>query len=295
MDGISIVIPCYNDGEFLHRSVPSVANQLGPDDEIVIVDDGSSDATAEIAQTLAGQFPHRVTYVYQSNAGVSSARNHGIKISKQPFLLFLDADDELLPGALRSFRAEFEVGVDFYIGGHRWIRDGIVKERIPELGRDREKNFDNVLSKRIHIGNLSCMCFRRVCFADIQFDPSMRVTEDLVVILLVLATHTSKTNPNVITNVHRREGSLRDQAENNFDLESPMHVALFSHPSLPVAFQSYAEVARLRHYKSMLRVFWNSRDSEHFKKVFQALVAIEKTAWISKWGLRRLAVGFIKK
>src|SRR6266478_7138747 len=99
-DLVSVIIPCYNQAHFLHEAIDSVLAQTYSNREILVVDDGSSDATAAVARS----YPH-VRYVYQENAGPSAARNTGLKQTCGEYLVFLDADDRLLPEAL-------EVGVD---------------------------------------------------------------------------------------------------------------------------------------------------------------------------------------
>ena len=88
---VSVVITCYNYGRFLADAVASVQAQTYPASEIVVIDDGSTDSTAEVARALP------VRYVHQANAGVSRARNHGATVTGGELLMFLDADDMLRP------------------------------------------------------------------------------------------------------------------------------------------------------------------------------------------------------
>jgi glycosyltransferase involved in cell wall biosynthesis len=95
---VSVTIPCYNQGEFLAAAIESVLGQTFKDIELVVVDDGSTDATREIAGRYAGQ----VRLISKENAGVSAARNTGILATCGPYLLCLDADDVLCPDALEQ-------------------------------------------------------------------------------------------------------------------------------------------------------------------------------------------------
>ena len=90
---VSVVIPAYNSGSHLTRAVDSVLSQTHKPDEIIIVDDGSSDDTADIAKG----YETKVTYIYQNNAGASAARNKGIQSASSKWIAFLDADDQWLP------------------------------------------------------------------------------------------------------------------------------------------------------------------------------------------------------
>ncbi len=94
---VSVVIPCYRQAHFLDEAIESVLAQSYPHLELVLVDDGSSDNTAAIAATYPG-----VHYIRQKNAGLSGARNAGLRHSLGKYLVFLDADDRLLPNALEA-------------------------------------------------------------------------------------------------------------------------------------------------------------------------------------------------
>lgn len=87
---VSVVITCYNHGQYLARAIESVLSQNHKETEIIVVDDGSTDDTKSVAQN----YPN-VKYVYQSNQGLSVARNTGIDYSSGAYLVFLDADDWL--------------------------------------------------------------------------------------------------------------------------------------------------------------------------------------------------------
>ena len=96
---ISIIIPVYNCEEKLENAVNSVLRQPFKDIEIIIVDDGSSDATGNIADRLCAK-TERLTVFHQKNKGVSSARNTGIFKAKGKYVMFLDAEDEYVDGAI---------------------------------------------------------------------------------------------------------------------------------------------------------------------------------------------------
>ncbi|MBN1516148.1 glycosyltransferase family 2 protein [Candidatus Sumerlaeota bacterium] len=94
----SIIIPAHNSENFIARAINSALAQDYRPIEIIVVDDGSIDKTADIVQI----FGPPVRYFHQVNAGPSAARNRGIQEAMGEFILFLDSDDEYLPGRVRK-------------------------------------------------------------------------------------------------------------------------------------------------------------------------------------------------
>ena len=88
---VSVVIPAYNLGSLVARAIESVLSQSRLADEIIVVDDGSSDDTAEHIK----KYGDKVKYIYQENAGLAAARNTGIQAAKSDWIAFLDGDDEV--------------------------------------------------------------------------------------------------------------------------------------------------------------------------------------------------------
>ena len=95
---ISVIIPSINAAKWLPSAVASVRAQTRPADEIVIIDDGSTDGT----EAICHEFGPNIRYVRRENGGLAAARNTGVKNTAGEWLLFLDADDILLPDALAS-------------------------------------------------------------------------------------------------------------------------------------------------------------------------------------------------
>lgn len=109
MVDISIIMATYNRGKSIERAIISALNQSFKNFELVIIDDGSSDNTKEIIESIDD---NRITYYYKNNGGQSSARNYGIKRAKGKYIMFLDDDDEYVEDALeRSFRKIEESGL----------------------------------------------------------------------------------------------------------------------------------------------------------------------------------------
>lgn len=101
--GVSVVIPCYNYARFLRAALDSALGQSHPHREIIVVDDGSTDDTP----TVTTSYGDRIRCVRKANAGLSAARNTGIREASHPFIAFLDADDVWCPGHLEAVMAAF--------------------------------------------------------------------------------------------------------------------------------------------------------------------------------------------
>src|ERR1700745_3499829 len=92
---VSVVMPCFNQGQYLPDAISSILSQTYRNFEIVLIDDGSTDQTRQVASRY-----DKVRYVYQENRGLAAARNAGTRESVGSFLVYLDADDVLTPNSL---------------------------------------------------------------------------------------------------------------------------------------------------------------------------------------------------
>jgi glycosyltransferase involved in cell wall biosynthesis len=105
MTAVSVIIPTYNRARKLLRAISSVLYQTFTDSEVIVVDDGSDDGTAECLKPVMGH----IEYIrHPDNRGVSAARNRGIKASRYPFIAFLDSDDYWLSEKLSTQMAFFK-------------------------------------------------------------------------------------------------------------------------------------------------------------------------------------------
>lgn len=112
----SVIIPLYNKAKYICKSIDSVLKQSFDDFEIIVVDDGSTDESKSIVQNNYGQLD-TISIVSQANAGPAAARNTGVKCATGNWILFLDADDLLLPDALSIFNSLIKKneGIDYII------------------------------------------------------------------------------------------------------------------------------------------------------------------------------------
>lgn len=117
---ISIVIPLYNKEAIIEQSIRSILSQDYLDYEIVVVNDGSTDNSAEIVKSIKD---NRIRLIEQENGGPSKARNTGTKSAKGEWVVFLDADDEFLPGALSRFAESVKAHPQYNFIDFSWYTD----------------------------------------------------------------------------------------------------------------------------------------------------------------------------
>ncbi|HIP14321.1 MAG TPA: glycosyltransferase family 2 protein [Sulfurimonas autotrophica] len=171
---VTVIIPSYNRYELLQRALESVYLQTFPVDEVIVIDDGSTDETAQIKK----DFPN-IKYFYQKNSGVSSARNFGMQKAKNQWIAFLDSDDEWC-------REKLKEQVDFHQSNRdilmsytdeQWIR-GANEVKIPKKFQKIGKNafLENLLY--CNIAPSSVLLHRSVLDSVGVFDESLEVCED---------------------------------------------------------------------------------------------------------------------
>lgn len=170
---ISVIIPCYNHGAQLQRAIDSVLYQSYENLEVIVVDDGSTDNTKEVAQQNKG-----VKYVYQSNQGLSSARNKGISTSSGDLLVFLDADDYLYKDAC-AINLDIMIRdekIAFVSGSHDkiYIERGEVQPVVKTVPSEHYLH----LLKGNYIGMHATVMYRKWVFDEFLFDPTLKACED---------------------------------------------------------------------------------------------------------------------
>jgi len=117
---ISIVVPCYMQGQYLEECLDSVLNQNFTDWECIIVNDGSTDETDRIAKEWLLK-DSRFIYIKQKNQGISSARNTGLQTAKGNWIQFLDCDDLIEKNKLLASSKFFDQDIDLILSGYRYF------------------------------------------------------------------------------------------------------------------------------------------------------------------------------
>ncbi|MEB5973696.1 glycosyltransferase family 2 protein [Pantoea dispersa] len=179
----SIIIPVYNAENTIRRTLQSVLNQTFSSYEVIVVNDGSRDNSAQILQAFA-HYP-QVAVLNQINAGVSAARNSGLQQAKGEYVLFLDADDWVDDNFLMSFKLNLNAwpaeSVDLMVGNLNDNRIG----KISQAGFFSQQDIPYVLGElemSDNIGYLHNKCYRRQIIDDLnlRFMEGVSMSEDLL-------------------------------------------------------------------------------------------------------------------
>ncbi len=181
---VSVIIPCYNHAAYLAECIESVLIQSYRNVEIIVVDDGSKDATKEVAQKFS-----EVRYLHQHNQGLSAARNTGIRNCKGEYLVFLDADDWLQPDALQVNLQYLQLQqlAAFVSGAHFKVNDQ--KEVIEEVCEALIIDPYLRLLEGNYIGMHATVMYRQWVFDEFKFDTSLNVCEDYDLYLKIARNH----------------------------------------------------------------------------------------------------------
>lgn len=250
----SIIIPTFNYGRFLWRAIDSAVNQSGDDFEVIVVDDGSTDDTPQVAAF----YGPRIRYIRQANAGVFSACQRGFVESQGEFLIFFDADDRLAPVALDRFRNVIqrrpEVGL--VAGRHTNVTATGDRPSPPlQLGKSREANFRNFLFGRAEICTGAAAIRREAMEHFGRYETELRVGIETACLAQVLWSFDAVAVSDVLLEVHEHPGRLRDNLNEIRRAGQQLVDVVFDPAHLPPAAQRYREPFRARLLRDRARSF----------------------------------------
>lgn len=163
---ISFIVPAYNVSKYLNACVGSLVAASQEGDEIIVVNDGSTDTTGELCQQWAKQHPCLIKVIEQHNQGLSAARNNALQLATCPYVLFMDSDDVVLPGCVQRARPILELDApDITVMDFFWW--------IPE--RDNEHNRSPSCSHPANRLTLDRNAFSKEIFSDMLLSACSRI------------------------------------------------------------------------------------------------------------------------
>lgn len=209
MPNLSVIIPTHNRCDFVREAIASVLAQTYQDFELIVVDDGSTDRTAEVVHEFPG-----IRYVFQENRGVSAARNHGVSLSSGKMLAFLDSDDLWQPRKLERQVEFFAAQPEMRICQTEeiWLRNGV---RVNPHAKHKKPSGD-IFARSLHLCLVSpsAVMMRRELFEDARgFDESLPACEDYDLWLRIAAR---EQVPLIETPLVIKRGGHADQLSHRF-------------------------------------------------------------------------------
>ena len=240
--GISAVIANYNYGRYLRQAVDSA---LAEEAHVIVVDDGSTEPLPDL--------PPDVELVRQANQGVARARNAGLALVRTPYVLFLDADDRLVPGAVAALREPLDADpkLGFAYGRMKFFGDWDGELRFPP--------YDPYALLYRHTIGLSALARREGLEDTGGFDPDFRHFEDWERWVNALAPGWRGTQVDAVTVEYRRHSGSKHVQDRRayrraFRQLRAKHAALYRHRDRLSAESSLGPPGRFLH-----RAYWGPR------------------------------------
>lgn len=208
---VSVIVPCFNHGRYLREALASVGT---PEvrTEIIVVDDGSSDSTSEVIATF--DTTNEFRSVRQHNAGLAAARNRGLRESRGRYIVFLDADDRLVPGAIELGVAKLDERPEcaFVFGRCRMMdQDGtvLVTPDQPRIVRDHYRE----LLRQNYIWMPAMAMFRRDPLERIGgFNSDVNAAADYEMYLHLARHYPVHDHAQVVAHYRKHDGSMSRNA-----------------------------------------------------------------------------------
>ena len=256
---VAIIVPCYNQGQYLGECLDSVLVQTVQDWVCIVVDDGSTDDTAKVAEEYCLK-SDKIHYHYQENAGLPATRNKGIALTDSEYILPLDADDMLEPNYLEVVLGLFEENPEIKIAYTNCRYFGFDNELL-KLPTYNPKTIltDNQIN--------ATALYKRSDYEKTQgYDPNLKGREDWDFWLSLLNNDDIVAkHPDFLFLYRQRQGSM-NRSLNEKDLEEIRSLIYLKHSA---KFQSYPEYSTLNKY---LKIFRKRAAKRRFKAIKKAIL-----------------------
>lgn len=209
MPTVSVIIPLYNKEKAIEKTIRSVLKQSYTDFELIIVDDGSTDGSADIVRKMA-LADERIIYIYKDNGGVSSARNYGLSKSVGEWIVFIDADDEMLPNNLNTL-LKLVIKYKVNVGACNVLLNNEAGIHAIKLRLNKEGIYKNFIKARLQgkvIFPNGAKIFHRLVLGEKPYDENLTRYEDAEQELNVFIKGPIAVSPKPIAIIHSEFAEL---------------------------------------------------------------------------------------
>lgn len=213
---VSVIVPCYNYALYVGDAIRSILSQNYPEFELIVVDDGSVDDSAEVIEkALSGwkEYPgvSRVEFIRQPNQGVSAAVNSGLKSALGKYVATFDADDLMPQGRLRLQVQHMEGNPEVGCVGGIAVRIDETGKKLPKKNKDRNikrYSFDAALESALVVGGGMAL-FRKEALDRVGgYDPEIKIQDFQITLKVAASDFFIDVLPDVVTYYRKHEGSL---------------------------------------------------------------------------------------
>lgn len=290
----SVIVACYNYGRFLKRAVDSVLAQDFDDYEIIVVDDGSTDETPQVA----AEYGDRIRYHRQDNAGHCATNNKGASLARGEYFYFLDADDELLPHALSTFARHIATDRDtpVWFGGYFSVdSEGIETERAgSDIPVDPYARMQAYVTKDVvGLKHGSVVLHRRI-FVDMQYPSNLRSSTDIVFLGQVISRYAAKGIHTPVLKSHAHGARVRKNSSLRIATGLSSVDIMFDPAVVPAQLQPLKSLFRRNRLRSLARSCYRSRQYPEARDLYLALVREFPSSLADMAVCRRFLLSVIK-
>lgn len=288
---VSIIVPCFNGEKFLREALDSALCQTYRDIEVIIVDDGSTDKSPQIASQYV-KLNERISYLRKENGGLSSARNLGVKKAQGEIVAFLDADDwwhpEKAEAHINHLMSSPDIGVS-YSDVQFVTESGAIMRHVRN---PKKRNLsDYYLYCRNPITNGSNGFFRKIIFEEHQFDETLRRSQDVDcwnrIAFSGKRVWKFEGIPGLLTFYRVNTGGLSNSYRDHYDCAKRVWEKSFEYaPDVARKYAGLAEGFQLRFYAR--RAVSDGNFSEARKLILSALSKDMRILWYE--GISSIAV-----
>lgn len=258
---ISIIVPVYNAENTLRNCVDSILTQSFPDFELILIDDGSQDASPQISDEYKAQ-DHRVIVIHKENGGVSTARNAGLNIAHGEWITFIDSDDYITEGYFNNVEKATE---DLLFKRYKWLNKNVL---FPSEDIKEKKSLTTFLSyytTNSIIRGPVFKFYRKDILGNLRFLTDMKIGEDAQFVFRYLAkcqSYRLLSNGEYIVRIAEESDEVKYAITVEYAIKSLHHLLdaykelIRTHPIGRAPFASY-----LAYFKKISKPEWRKNPS----------------------------------